>query len=225
MGRLIKYIFVSLGIILLISLLLVLGFWWKYSSITNSLPNNNSPQVKSLQYGKLVNTFIGTGGFPSWVCGMNFPGATVPFGMVRLSPETTSIFINTKGLNTSGYYYGDNKILGFSHTRLAGTGATDGGHFLFTPTTTERKNIDFTEDYYHNFSHSDETTFPGYYKVKFEDEDITSELTSTERVGMHRYTFSKDSKRNLLLKITNSIDDRGAKDGVVVIDPINNNRV
>lgn len=222
MGRLIKYIFVSFGIILLISLLLLLGFWWKYSSVISSSPNKHFPKVKSLHYGKIVNTFIGTGGFPSWVCGMNFPGATVPFGMVRLSPETTSIFTNTKGLNTSGYYYGDDKILGFSHTRLAGTGATDGGHFLFTPTITSQNDIDFTEDYYHIFSHADETTFPGYYKVKFEDEDITSELTSTERVGMHRYTFSKDSKRNLLLKITNTIDDRGAKNGVVVIDPMKN---
>ena len=59
---------------------------------------------------------------------MNFPGATVPFGMVRLSPETASLYTNTRAYNTSGYYYGDNKIIGFSHTRLAGTGATDGGH-------------------------------------------------------------------------------------------------
>ena len=96
-----------------------------------------------LKYGELVNNFIGTGGFPAWVCGMNFPGATVPFGMVRLSPETISLFPDNnllipdkKALNTSGYYYGDNRMLGFSHTRLAGTGATDGGHFLFTPTST-----------------------------------------------------------------------------------------
>jgi len=178
--------------------------------------------MKPGYYGKWVNTFIGTGGFPAWVCGHNFPGATVPFGMIRLSPETASLYINTREFNTSGYYYGDNKIIGFSHTRLAGTGATDGGHFLFTPTTTSHEEIDFNEDYYHIFSHSDEAAFPGYYRVKFEDEEIISELTSTERTGLHRYTFTDNSNRNLLINITNTIDNRRAEDGVVVIQPMQN---
>ena len=90
-------------------------------------------QVRPAEIGRRVNPFIGTGGFP-WVCGHNFPGAMVPFGMVRLGPETASILLHKRALNTSGYYYGDDQILGFSHTRLNGTGATDGGQFLVMPT-------------------------------------------------------------------------------------------
>jgi len=222
MSRLIKYILYAIGIFILLTVIVVVGVWLKYTSVVSSVPNNYTEQMKPGYYGKRVNTFIGTGGFPAWICGHNFPGATVPFGMVRLSPETASLFTNTKGLNTSGYYYGDNKMLGFSHTRLAGTVATDGGHFLFTPTTTAQNVIDFTEDYYHIFSHSDETAFPGYYSVNFEDEEIFSELTTTERTGLHRYTFPKDSHRNLLINITNTIDDRRAEDGLVVIEPMKN---
>ena len=81
---------------------------------------------------KEVNPFIGTGSF-HLTTAYNYPGPSLPFGMLRLSPETASIFNNTRGKSTSGYFYGDNKIVGFSHTRLSGTGATDGGHFLVTP--------------------------------------------------------------------------------------------
>jgi len=222
MKKILKIIFNVLGISILIMVAVLFGAWLKYSSVVSSTPNNSAEKMNSGFYSKWVNTFIGTGGFPTWVCGHNFPGATVPFGMVRLSPETASLYIKTREFNTSGYYYGDNKMLGFSHTRLAGTGATDGGHFLITPTIKGQDDINFTEDYYHIFSHSDETTFPGYYKIKFEDEDIISELTTTERTGLHRYTFSEDSNRSLLINVTNTIDNRRVEDGLAVIDPIKN---
>ena len=217
-----KIVLYIIGIPVLLFLLFLFGAWLKYSKVVGSLPNRYSNQIESGYYGKFVNTFIGTGGFPSWVCGFNFPGATVPFGMVRLSPETASLYTNTRGYSTSGYYYGDNKIIGFSHTRLAGTGATDGGHFLFTPTTTPGDEIEFNEDYHHIFSHSNETAFPGYYSVKFEDEEIFSEFTSTERTGLHRYTFPQDANKNLMIKITNTIGDKRAEDGQVTIYPDNN---
>ena len=160
---------------------------------------------------------------------MNFPGATVPFGMVRLSPETISLFPGDnilipqkKALNTSSYYYGDDRMLGFSHTRLAGTGATDGGHFLFTPTSSPPDEIDFNKDYYHHFSHADETAFPGYYSVRFEDENIFTELTSTKRTGLHRYTFAEKEIKSILIKISNSTGDKRAENANVTIDPDQN---
>ena len=210
--------------ILIIGLLIFIG-WLKYSSIVSPTPSNKNEFHEAGLYGKYVNNFIGTGGFPAWVCGMNFPGATVPFGMVRLSPETISLVPKSSflpdptALNTSGYYYGDNRILGFSHTRLAGTGATDGGHFLFTPTSKQSNNIDYQKDFYHTFSHADETAFPGYYSVKFKDENIFSELSATERAGVHRYTFSKESNKSILIKITNTTGDKRAEDGVISINP------
>src|SRR6202451_1153960 len=87
------------------------------------------------ELGHYVNPFIGTGGV--WYLSGNLsPGATVPFGMVRLSPDTVSN-AGRRALNTSGYYYRDERILGFSHTRLSGTGAADGGNFLVIPCTAE----------------------------------------------------------------------------------------
>ena len=221
-----------LGTGITIALLFLIGTKLKYYSIVLPTPKNQSENISPGNYGQHVNNFIGTGGFPAWVCGMNFPGATVPFGMVRLSPETVSLFPennllipNKKALNTSGYYYGDNRMLGFSHTRLAGTGATDGGHLLFTPTSTRPKDIDYHEDLYHNFSHDDEIAFPGYYSVQFKNENILSELTATERTGLHRYTFAKSADKSILLKITNSMGDkgsRGIKQGKVKLSPEKN---
>src|ERR1700678_156876 len=94
-------------------------------------PSPTSQTVQAGELGRQVNPFVGTGGV-SYLCGREFPGATVPFGMVRLSPDTVSSS-GRRATNTSGYYYRDPKLLGFSHTRLAGTGATDGGNFLVIP--------------------------------------------------------------------------------------------
>ncbi len=206
-----------LGIPIILILLVLLGAWLKYTHIVNSIPNNSSAEFQPGKYGKYVNNFIGTGGFPAWVCGMNFPGATVPFGIIRLSPETASLYTNTRAYNTSGYYYGDNKIIGFTHTRLAGTGATDGGHFLITPTIKSLNDIDFSNDYYHHFSHTNEVAFPGYYSVKVE-EGIVCELTSTERVGLHRYTFPSGSSKGILFNVTNTLGAKRAENAVVSID-------
>src|SRR6185437_10054445 len=102
------------------------------ASLANDAPKPN-PAVGPGTLGSEVNPFIGTGGV-TWVCANNFTGATVPFGMVRLSPDTVSQS-GRRASNSSGYYYPDSRIPGFSHTRLAGTGATDGGNFLVIPCT------------------------------------------------------------------------------------------
>src|SRR5436305_6316773 len=89
-------------------------------------PAGPNPPVRPGASTRDVNPFIGTGGL-AYLCGNTFPGAAVPFGMVRLSPDTVSP-LGRRSSNTSGYYYPDRKIQGFSHTRLAGTGATEGGN-------------------------------------------------------------------------------------------------
>ncbi|MCK0189773.1 GH92 family glycosyl hydrolase [Arenibacter sp. F20364] len=220
--RIAKITAYAIGMVIGLVLLAIFTASYKYNNIVKATPKNQTENLSPGELGKYVNTFIGTGGFPYWVCGFNFPGATVPFGMVRLSPETMSFYNNTKDFSTSGYYYGDNKILGFSHTRLAGTGATDGGHFLFTPTTTPTDKIDFNLDYAHKFSHANETAFPGYYRVQLKKEQIISELTATERTGLHRYTFPKDGHKNILIHITNTTGNHKAQDGVIKILPKKN---
>jgi putative alpha-1,2-mannosidase len=131
-------------------------------------------QVKD--HTRHVNPFIGTGGH-----GHTFPGATVPFGMVQLSPDTR--LDNWDG--SSGYHYSDNVIYGFSHTHLSGTGIPDGCDILLRPSTEWPIRTRFSR-----FSHSDEKAEPGFYSVKL-DNGVTAEMTATTRVGFHRYGFAE----------------------------------
>ena len=127
-----------------------------------------------------VNPFVGTGGH-----GHTFPGAVVPFGMVQLSPDT-----RTEGWDAcSGYHYDDSSILGFSHTHLSGTGIADLCDVLVTPSTTG----DFSKPL--AFRHSEEKAEPGYYAVDIDSDKMKVELTTTKRVGMHRYTFPSHVKK------------------------------
>lgn len=175
-----------------------------------------SPAVRPGELGKDVDPFIGTGGL-AYLCGNNFPGATVPFGMVRLSPDTVSP-LGRRATNSSGYYYPDRRILGFSHTRLAGTGATDGGNFLVIPCAAEsakshRRGLDA------EYSHDRERAFPGYYGVTLPGPGITAELTATHRVGVHRYTFSGKQDPHILILVTSVLGKGTCKFGEVRILP------
>jgi putative alpha-1,2-mannosidase len=121
------------------------------------------PKIPPGPLGKDVNPFIGTGGI-NYLCANNHPGAGVPFGMVRLTPDTSSR-LGKRASNMSGYYYSDPLILGFSHTRLVGTGAVDGGSFLVIPCTEKNvKEITNAKRKGMNaeFSHKNETAFPGW---------------------------------------------------------------
>ena len=146
---------------------------------------------------KHVNTFIGTGGH-----GHTFPGATVPFGMVQLSPDTR--IDNWDG--SSGYHYSDDVIYGFSHTHLSGTGIPDYCDILVMPTVggpdlesfKGKKPVDF---YRSKFSHDNEKASPGYYSVKLERGNIDVELTATKRVGFHKYTFPKSKDAAVYLDL------------------------
>ncbi len=142
-----------------------------------------------------VNTFIGTGGH-----GHTYPGATVPFGMVQLSPDT-----RLEGWDgCGGYHYDDSYIYGFSHTHLNGTGVPDLCDILFMPNTGETRwnnGSDGKPGYGSKFKHSSEKAAPGYYKVVLDDYNITAELTATTRVGMHSYTFPAASEANILVDL------------------------
>ena len=220
MLRFFKIIFSIIGIVLLLILLVLGGLWLKYRSVVDKTAQGISTTVtQNYPLSANVNSFIGTGGVP-WTCAYNFPGTSLPFGMMRLSPETSSWLNNETALNSSGYFYGDNKIIGFSHTRLVGTGATDGGHFLILPIDGNLKvNIDKT--YYH-FSHEDELAYPGYYSVDFPDDGIKAELTSTERVGIHRYTFSDGIALGIMLDVSHALGGKRSEDSYLKIDPVRN---
>jgi predicted alpha-1,2-mannosidase len=190
----------------------------QYHRIISAKPGKLHTRVQALELGRQVNPFIGTGGYP-WVCGNNFPGAMAPLGMVRLGPETTSLVFRKRALNTSGYYYGDEQLLGFSHTRLNGTGATDGGHFLVLPTAHPAEPQLLREWPPTRFSHSEELASPGYYAVRLPQPGVLVELTATPRVGIHRYTFNDGKAAHLLLDVMNALGGRRATEGTVRVLP------
>ena len=116
--------------------------------------------------------------------GHAYPGATVPFGMVQLSPDT-----RTEGWDgCSGYHYSDSTILGFSHTHLSGTGAGCLADVLLMPTVGEVR-LDAGSPgsgYASAFSHAEEQATPGYYRVFLETPKVTAELTASARCGFHK---------------------------------------
>lgn len=127
-----------------------------------------------------VDPFIGTDAH-----GHTHPGATLPFGMVQLGPDTRRSMMDWDGC--SGYHYTDSILYGFSHTHLSGTGVPDYADILVTPFTGP---VEFNPDAYAStFKKSSETASPGYYSVRLSKNNIRCELTATERVGVHRYTF------------------------------------
>jgi predicted alpha-1,2-mannosidase len=212
------------------SLLIVVGFLalacfigltslYSYFSYRNNQPFG---QLKTIlepgNLGRNVEPFIGTGGY-FWVCGNNYPGPSMPFGVVRLSPDTESSVFRKKALNTSGYYFPDNEIIGFSHTRLSGTGATDGGHFRTIPTTSKSGWTDYLSGKYSSFSHANERAFPGYYAVRLTKPDVLVELTSTMRTGIHRYSFSGKEEPHVMLDLCSVLGDKNVEGGTVRINP------
>lgn len=151
-----------------------------------------------------VDPLIGTDFF-----GHTYPGAAVPYSMIQLSPDQF-----TEGWPySSGYTYSDNTIMGFSHTHFNGIGMTAGGDILVMPTVADKiqTKVGPREDpdsgYRSRFDKADETASPGYYSVLLKDDGIKAELTATKRVGMHRYTFPKAKKSNILIDLGHEIGD------------------
>ena len=164
-----------------------------------------SAQQNLVQY---VKPIIGTSKM-----GHTYPGATVPFGAVQLSPETDTLSYEVNGKYNgdvykycAGYKYEDKTITGFSHTHFSGTGHSDLGDFLIMPTQGKlQMNPGTASDpksgYRSAYSHANEVAGAGYYKVKLDDDNITAELTATSRVGMHQYTFPKSDQSHIILDL------------------------
>ncbi len=169
------------------------------------LAGATAAQAQSQRLTAYVDPLIGTGGH-----GHVFIGANVPFGAVQLGPQ--NIF---KGWDwCSGYHYSDSLLTGFSHTHLSGTGGSDLGDVLLMPYTGPLKTDKGQQKaphqgYLSRYSHKREIARPGYYAVTLDDYGIRAELTSTERVGLHRYTFPKDGKpAHVIIDLKEGIDDK-----------------
>jgi predicted alpha-1,2-mannosidase len=174
------------------SLILCLGLPFLFPSCTS--PETFEQGDESLtQY---VNPFIGTGGH-----GHTYPGATLPFGMVQLSPDTRL----TGWDGCSGYHYTDSMVYGFSHTHLSGTGVADYGDVLLMPTTGDirfNNGADGKAGYRSAFRKEEEIASPGYYRVLLDDYGIEAELTATSRAGFHQYHFRQDDVGQLIIDLT-----------------------
>lgn len=157
-------------------------------------PQTATHTTKAISY---VDPFIGTGGH-----GHTYPGATVPFGMLQVSP--------VNGISAwdwcSGYHYSDDIIIGFSHLNLSGTGIGDLADILFMPTN---KLVDLTLNpmsrdslaYKSKFSHDNEKASPGYYQVYLEDPNVNVELTTSKRTAHHKYTFKEGDEQSIIVNL------------------------
>ena len=172
--------------------LLSISFLVLFSTIACTKKGNAIPAQKDANLISYVNPFIGTGGH-----GHTYPGATLPFGMMQLSPDT-----RLDGWDgCSGYHYSDSEIYGFSHTHLSGTGVSDYGDILLMPTTEVIFNngSDGNSGYRASFKHENEIAEPGYYSVYLDSIGVDVELSVSKRSGIHRYKFSPTSNQIVIL--------------------------
>ncbi|MCK5862901.1 MAG: GH92 family glycosyl hydrolase [Candidatus Hydrogenedentes bacterium] len=191
---------------------------YAYLHTIRQIPGNLNVAAVSGLFGRHVNPFIGTGGVP-WLCAHNTPAASAPFGMARPGPDTASLFINRAALNFSGYYYADNKIIGFSNTRLPGAGGIAGGNFRVFPTSLKEPPHSRLKTPFARFSHNREKAFPGYYGVWLPKKDILVELTATPRAALHRYTFHGQDTPFLFFDITSAMGEESCGESHFLINP------
>jgi predicted alpha-1,2-mannosidase len=184
----------------------------RYSFLFLAIPFSASAQNNNENYVQYVKPIIGTQRM-----GHTFPGATVPFGMVQLSPDTDTIPYEMNGRYNpdvykycAGYQYDDKTIVGFSHTHFNGTGHSDLGDFLIMPTVGALQLNPGTaanpaSGFRSPFSHDNETAEADYYKIKLDKYNILAELTATTRVGFHQYTFPKSDSAHIILDLMSGI--------------------
>lgn len=156
---------------------------------------NTSSNIESKHVSKslYVNPFIGTGGH-----GHTYPGATLPFGMMQLSPDTR----HNGWDGCSGYHYSDSIIYGFSHTHLSGTGVSDYGDLLIVPQNGKPRidpGYEAKNGYGDEFSHDNEKASPGYYEVHLDKGKIDVRLTVSQRAGFHEYNFNNPKGKKFIL--------------------------
>jgi predicted alpha-1,2-mannosidase len=192
--------------------ILLILFVISIASCKIKINKNNSQKTVFTDH---VDPFIGTGGH-----GHTYPGATVPFGMLQVSPDN--------GISSwdwcSGYHYSDSIVTGFSHLHLSGTGIGDLADILFMPIN---KKVDLTAKatsrdflpYKSKYSHANEKTTPGSYQVFLEDPKINVELTSSQRTAFHKYTFAKNDKQSVVIDLGFAINwDKALKTALKIED-------
>ncbi|BFI95105.1 MAG: GH92 family glycosyl hydrolase [Rhodanobacter sp.] len=184
---------------------------WLVWAMASSLALSSAAAIAADGHAAAVDPRIGTGGD-----GHTFPGATVPFGMIQLSPDTAMPDFKHAYKWAAGYQYGDPTIMGFSHTHFSGSGHSDLGDVLVMPIAGDVKLDPGDADkpgsgYRSRFSHASEVEQAGYYAVTLSDYGVRAELTASRRVGWHRYTFPKDRPAHLLLDLRPSIYDYPGK--------------
>lgn len=179
--------------------------------------NKVEKRIKNKDYSltKYVDPFIGTGGH-----GHTYPGATVPFGMLQVSPDN--------GISNwdwcSGYHNSDSVTIGFSHLHLSGTGIGDLTDIRFMPVN---KEVDLTAEiksrddvpYKSAYSHLNEEASPGYYNLDLKDFNIKVELTSSLRAANHKYTFKENDTQSVVVDLGYAINwDKALASGIKIID-------
>ena len=203
-----KYIRVFIS--LLLSLEMALGSLFSGSAFKKV----KMPEAQTGEYTQYVNPFIGTGGTP-WACGMLSPAATVPFGCIRLGPDTSAVGgLYLFKTNTSGYYYEHRHIIGFSYSRLSGTGIRDYGMFRVTPYSGSQNKKPAALV----FSHNDETASPGYYAVYLPAQSALAEMTATEHTGYQRYTFNTSRDAKLYIDASSTLSDCTTENAVISVN-------
>ena len=161
-----------------------------------------------------VDPFIGTA-----YVGHTHPAAQLPFGMVQVGPDTGT----DKWEHCSGYHDADSSIIGFSHTHLSGTGIPEMGDIMLMPVVGDvpfdrGDEADSSTGYRSRFSHDTEEASPGYYKVLLDDYHITAELTATERVGFHRYTFPQSKQAGIVIDLHHGIGDSPIESSLTILN-------
>ena len=176
------------------------------------------PTPEPIDPTSLVGMFVGTSAF-GFNTGAILPGATRPFGLVRLSPDTGDA---EKGssfgvFHAAGYRYEDPFVLGFSHYHLVGTGVADGGTLLVTPSVGDPAARTTWQGYRFPLDHGREAAEPGYYKLA--TDAFTAELTATERTGLHRYTFAPTDSALVVIDLGHALGS-GTASGQATVDPV-----
>lgn len=182
--------------------------------VLSSCQNNKKLIKNNESLTAYVDPYIGTGGH-----GHVFVGANVPYGAVQLGPNN----ISTDWDWCSGYHISDSTIMGFAHQHLSGTGIGDLSDIVFLPFTGEIKNRrgehnDVASGAYSYFKRSSETVKPGFYGVHLDRFDVDAELTSTARVGLHRYTYNKNEDAKVLINLEASVGWEGEVEGNIIVE-------
>ena len=175
-----------------------------------------------------LNLYIGTDG-DGFGAGSLPLGVQSPYGALRLGADTSNaVDVPVVFNHLGGYHYSDNHINLFSHTHMFGAGVTDYGEVGIMPVQVENINhlrtmISKRNGYRSVFQHDHELVEPGYYQVYLETHRIQVELTATEQVGIHRYTYKDTSQKQRLILIDNSytLQANVCSESHIKIDPIN----